>query len=222
MELDQRKAKRHRGGMDDPWMIIIGAAAAGYVLKLWLEDYRTGLAGKPHPKALPGATPAGWGLALIGIIGALLLVAAETAGEYALGVSAEQTNITWLFLAGMVAAGFIEEVVFRGFFVVDKKGRAALLGSIVGFSLLFALLHYQYYLEWPEEDSGWLEFTVVLNAKSFWTLLILVFNSLWFYYLRFMPRNRQRSLLPCFAAHVSSNLGVFIIKLAQGHVTALY
>ncbi len=207
--------------MNDPWMILASAAAAGYIFKIWLGDYRASRAGRPHPKALPGAAPAGWGAAVIGIVGALLLVAAETAGEYALGVSGEQSGVTWLFLLGMTAAGFIEEVVFRGFLVADKKGRAALWGSITGFSLIFALLHYQYYLEWPREDSGWIEFNVILNAKSLWTLLILFLNSLWFYFLRFMPANRERSLVPCFAAHIASNLGVFIVKLAQGHVTAL-
>ena len=42
--------------------------------------------------------------------------------------------------------------------------------------------------------------------------------SLWFYTVRFFGLNPQRSLLPCFMAHATKNLGVLAIKYAQGFV----
>jgi hypothetical protein len=53
-------------------------------------------------------------------------------------------------------------------------------------------------------------------------LLLLFLNSIWFYTLRFCKWNPRHSLLPCFAAHIASNVMVFVVKLAQGHVTSLY
>jgi len=206
---------------ENPLFIVIMAVACGYVFKIWLEDYRGAATGKPNPKALPGATAVARPWVWIGVAGALVLVGVETAGEYALGVSAEQKTITWIFLLAMIAAGFVEELVFRGFLFVDGRGKAVLWASIVGFSLLFALLHFQYYLEWAEE-AAWYDFAFKADAKSAWTLLLLFLNSLWFYWLRFGARNAQRSLIPCFAAHIASNLGVFVVKLAQGHVQGLW
>lgn len=195
--------------------LFIGAL---YLLKLWRDDFRQELSGTPNPKALPGATSAS-GLALIiAGCGALILVAVETVGELALGVSQEQTSIAALFLLPMIGAGILEEILFRGYLVITKRGRAALLLSCVAFSALFSLLHYQYYLEIPEDGSV-ADMTLKLDPKSLWSLLILFLNSLWFYAVRFAAWNHNRSLLPCFVAHISSNLAVFFVKLAQGHVT---
>lgn len=208
--------------MNDSPLIILGMFAASlYLAKLWSDDYRAAMAGNPNPKAFPGVTPAPLSLMLIGVVGALVLVGIETGGEIALGVSAEQSTITWLFLLAMVAAGFFEEVIFRGYLVITDKGRTILYASILGFSLLFTLAHYQYYLS-TEAADGSFALSLDISAKSSWTLLILFLNSLWFYALRFMPLNRSQSLLPCFAAHIASNLGVFVVKLAQGHVVGLY
>ncbi|MCD8482484.1 MAG: CPBP family intramembrane metalloprotease [Verrucomicrobia bacterium] len=203
---------------DNPLIVVLMAAAAGYILKLWWDDLRAAERGEPNPKALPGATRASISWICIGIGGALLLVGIETIGEYALGVSDQQSTIPAWFLLAMIAAGIIEEIVFRGYLVVTGKGVAILWLSIVGFSLLFALLHYQYYLSW-EEDAAWHQFSVDIHAKSIWTLTLLFMNSLWFYALRFMRQNQSRSLLPCFCAHIASNVGVFVVKAAQGHVT---
>ena len=81
--------------------------------------------------------------------------------------------------------------------------------------------HYQYYTDIPE-DGTWRDLTFMIDAKSLWTLLLLFLNSLWFYWMRFSKWNPNRSLLPCFVAHIASNLGVFFVKLVQGHVTGLY
>ena len=204
-----------------PLFILLLFGGAIYLAKIWYDDLRANLQENAHPRALPGAFPAPLSILLIAAAGALFLVLLETGGEVYLGVSAQQSDITILFLFAMIGAGIIEEVVFRGFLVVENRGRAWLLGSILAFSLLFSLAHYQYYLEFPEEGS-WMDFTWKLDAKSGWSLLLLFFNSLWFYAVRFLPVNPSRSLLPCFVAHISSNVGVFLVKAVQGHVTGLY
>lgn len=208
-------------------MILLSIGLGAYLFKLWRDDYRAAKSGSPHPKALPGATTASKSAIVIAVVGAVALVALATGGEYALGTVGEQSTVTWLFLLAMIAAGFYEELFFRGFLVVQKKGALILWGSIVGFSLLFSLFHVQYYLEKPE-DMAWTDFgrygeaTLKVTAQSIWTLLMLFANSVWFYTVRFWRLNPQQSLIPCFAAHIASNLAVFVIKLVQGHVGGLW
>lgn len=208
-------------------MILLSIGLGAYLFKLWREDYRAALSGNPNPKALPGATAANCKAIAIAIVGAVVLVALATGGEYALGTVDEQSTVTWLFLLAMIAAGFYEELFFRGFLVVQKRGALFLWGSIIGFSLLFSLFHVQYYLEKPE-DMAWTdigrygELSLKVTAQSVWTLLMLFANSLWFYTMRFWKLNPMHSLIPCFAAHIASNLAVFLIKLAQGHVSGLW
>lgn len=206
---------------ENPLLIILMFAGTVYVGHLWWQDYRARLAGQPNPKALPGATPCAARWVWVGALGALALVGLETVGEYALGISSQQTTIPVLFLLSMLAAGFLEELVFRGFLVVTTRGKAALLASVVGFSALFALAHVQYYLKW-DEGAAWYQFELALTLKAAWTLGLLFVRSLFFYALRFLPQNPTQSLLPCFAAHTLGNLAVFLIKLAQGHVVGWY
>ena len=206
---------------DSPLLVLLVFAGALYLAKLWLDDFRAARTGQPNPKALPGATAAPVAAIMIGVIGALVLVGVETAGELALGVSEEQTDITAIFLLAMIGAGILEEVIFRGYLVVTGKGRKLLVLSIVGASLLFALLHYQYYMEFSMEGTN-RQLTILLEGKPLWSLLLLFLNSLWFYTVRFFKWNPGYSLLPCFAAHIASNLGVFVVKMVQGHVTGLY
>jgi hypothetical protein len=47
-------------------------------------------------------------------------------------------------------------------------------------------------------------------------------GSLWFYTVRFFPLNPQHSLIPCIAAHLTKNLGVFGLKAALGFVSGWY
>lgn len=206
---------------DNPLLILFLFGGALYLGHLWRQDFLAWKKREPVPKPLPGATSASGLLIVIGIVGAVLLVMAETAGEYALGVSAEQTDIVAIYLLAMLAAGFLEELIFRGFLFYDKKGPQILWLSIFAFSLLFALVHTQYYMHW-EDGAAWYQFQLQIDAKSSWTLIILFLNSLWFYALRFGFGNTHRSLLPCFAAHIASNLTVFLVKLAQGHVVGWY
>ncbi|QYY35714.1 CPBP family intramembrane glutamic endopeptidase [Ruficoccus sp. ZRK36] len=211
----------------DPLMIVILFAASIYLFKLWLDDFKANKRGEPNPKAFPGATACSALCVIVAVVGALILLAVETFGEIALGVSAEQSDITWLALLSICAAAFFEELIFRGYLVVTKKGTAALVGSIFIFSFLFAALHpFVWDLEMPEGVPGWQFWQGSLSfdfgVKGWFSTALVFANSLWFYTVRFYGLNKTRSLIPCMAAHLASNVGVFVIKLVQGHVVGLY
>jgi len=212
----------------DPTMIIITAAIAIFMFKMWLDDYKAQQAGKPNDKAFPGAFPCSMKAIWVAVIGALVILAAETGGEIALGISAEQSDITWLFLISMTTAAFIEELIFRGFLVIEGKGKALLIGGCVAFSVIFTLLHPFFWdFDMPEGVAGWKIWEGALvwdfGVKAWFTSAFLLINSLFFYAMRlYTPLNPTRSLIPCMVAHLASNWGVFVIKLAQGHVVGLY
>jgi membrane protease YdiL (CAAX protease family) len=197
---------------ENPLMILAYVGIAAYMLYMYFGDLRAEESGNPNPKAMPGATVARLPVYLIGLAGALALLAIETGGEIALGIVAEQSEMIWYFVFASLGAGVVEEVFFRGFLVVENKGRAALIGSCVGFSLVFALIHGHF---WSTEEG----FAWTFTTKAWFTTALLFANSLWFYALRFGPLNPTRSLFPCMVAHASSNLGVFVVKLSQGYVT---
>jgi membrane protease YdiL (CAAX protease family) len=192
-------------------MILLYVGIAAYVGNMYWGDYKASQAGNPNKPAMPGATGATLVAFLVGTIGALILLGIETGGEIALGVVDEQSEMVWYLVFTIVAAGVVEEVVFRGFLVVDKQGRALLIASCVACSLIFAVIHAHL---WSTEDG--FEWTV--TAKAFLSTGILFANSLWFYAIRFGPWNPQRSLFPCMVAHAASNLGVFCVKWVQGYV----
>lgn len=196
---------------ENPIMILLYVGIAAYVLNMYRGDYKAETSGSPNSGAMPGATPFGLVAALIGVAGSMLILAAEVGGEIALGISEEQSEVVWYLLVTWLCAGVVEEVIFRGFLVVDKKGTGALVASCVGFSLLFALIHPHL---WSTEDG----FELTLSAKGFFTTGLLFANSLWWYAVRFGPWNPQRSIFPCMIAHAFSNLGVFLVKLSQGYV----
>ena len=202
----------------DPLSIVLVCAIALYIGKRWLHDLRAGNSGI---QALPGASPASPRLILAAIGGAFVILVLETAGEYILETSESQSDISWLFLAVMIAAGFLEELIFRGYLVIENRGRTLFLIGVIGVSALFALGHVQYWLQWGDSsETG--ELAHNITTGSAWTLLILFANSIWFYTVRFNRFNSTRSLLPCMAAHISSNIGVFAIKLVQGHVVGVF
>lgn len=196
---------------ENPIMILLYVAVAVYVGKMYLADYRTAAAGEASAGAMPGAFGAPLGAFVIGTLGALLLLGVETGGEIALGVADEQSDMVWFFVFAIVAAGVVEEVIFRGYLVVENKGRALLVGSCVLFSFIFAVIHAHL---WSTEDG----FEWTFTAKAWFSTGILFANSLWFYAVRFGPWNPKCSLFPCMLAHAASNLGVFFVKWAQGHV----
>jgi uncharacterized protein len=200
-------------GKDNPLLLVGMIAAIGMMAKWWLDDCRAAGRGQPSPRAFPGAVPASGRAILVAVAGALLLLATETGGEYALGLTAQQSHMSGLFAFYTLAAAFVEELIFRGYLVVENRGRVAWLAGVIGASLGFALLH-PFLWEWKE---GTLAFHG--GAKAWFSTTMIFAGSLWFYAMRFMPLNPARSLLPCVAAHAAKNLGVFAIKYAQGFVS---
>jgi membrane protease YdiL (CAAX protease family) len=200
-------------GTDNPWLLSGMILAGVMVAAWWRNDYRAARRGQPHPRAFPGANPAGRRMLLVAAGGALILLAAETAGEQALGLAAQQTRMTVLFGLYTLVAAFLEELVFRGYLVVENRGRGALVAGVVVASLGFALLHP---FLWELTGGA---FQVHGGAKAWFSTGAVFAGSLWFYAVRFMPWNRRRSLLPCIAAHLVKNLGVLAVKSAGGYVS---
>jgi membrane protease YdiL (CAAX protease family) len=197
-------------GQDDPWLLGGMILAGGVVAGWWWSDLRAAANGTPEPRAFPGATPANARALLIAIAGAVVLLGLETAGEHALGLTAVQSRMTVLFALYTLVAAVGEELVFRGYLVMEGRGRAALVAGIVAASAAFALIH-PFLWRWEE---GALQFQS--DRKAWFSTLWVFLGSLWFYAVRFMPLNPTRSLLPCFAAHLAKNAGVIGIKYAQG------
>jgi len=201
---------------------ILMFAITGDFLRLWCSDCRQAKAGTPSYMPLPGASYCGVGLIVLSVLGALLLVGFETGGEYALNIVAEQHKIKVTFLASMLGAAIVEEIIFRGYLVIQGRGVLVLWISIIGFSLLFAIAH-PYLWNYNKGDASFwelskYEWSLQFNTKGFFSAGFVFLNSLWFYALRFMPANTERSLLPCFIAHGASNIAVFAVKAAQGYV----
>ena len=198
--------------MQNPLLLLLLTAAAIYLAKLWRDDLRAAQAGAANPRAFPGAAPASVRAVAIAMAGAIVLVTAETLGELRLGLAAQQSHITWLFGAYTLAAAVIEELIFRGWLVIEGRGRAALWAGVVGASVVFAALHP---FLWRWDDAG---FALTLTTKGWFSAAAVFAASLWFYAARFAPWNPARSLLPCFAAHAAKNLAVLAVKFAQGYV----
>jgi len=197
---------------DQPLVLLLMIAATVYVAKLWRDDLCAALAGGPNPRALPGATPAPRRALVIAVLGALVLLALETWGEIRLGIAGEQSRMTALFGLYTLAAAVIEEVIFRGYVVIDGRGATARWAGIIGASLVFAALHP---FLWAWDDSG---FRWTCGLKGWFSSAAVFAGSLWFYAVRFASWNPRHSLLPCFAAHAAKNLGVIAIKGVQGFV----
>ena len=207
--------------MNHPLLLVLMIAAGFYVAKLWLDDWRaararsagSGQAGAVNPPAWPGAADAPPRAIVIAVAGAFALLAAETFFENQLGLAAQQTRMTWLFaLYSITAAPVIEELVFRGWLVIEHRGRAMMWAGATGASAIFAALHP---FLWRWDDAG---FALTLTAKGWFSTAAIFAGSLWFYAARLAVWNPQRSLLPCFAAHAARNLGVVAIKAAMGFV----
>ena len=196
---------------EDPLIILIYCAIAIYIANIYRADIKAFVAGEPNVKALPGAKPTNGLLIFASVMGALVLLGNAVVGEYALGIVEAQSEMVWFFVFASISAGVIEEVVFRGYLVVQNRGRNALVLSCLGFSLVFALVHG--YL-WSMEDG----FAWNLTLQGIFNTWILFFNSVCFYALRFGPWNSNQSILPSIIAHMVLNLGVFGVKLAQGYI----
>lgn len=203
--------------MNHPALLALFTAAGLYIGKIWLDDLRSAQNGQPNPNAFPGATPAPRRAILIAVAGALVLLILETTGEFALGIFDQQSRMTWMFaLYSVFAAPIIEELIFRGWLVVENRGRMTMWAAAVGASLVFAALHP---FLWRWDDAG---FALTLNAKGWFSTGIVFATSLWLYVARLAAWNPRRSLLPCFAAHAAKNAGVVAIKAASGYMGGIW
>ncbi len=192
---------------ENPTAGILYGVVALVVLYLWRSDWKTG-----RENGFPGASGASLRLLLIAGLGGLALTLFETLGESLLGLTAEQTELAAFSIVPLLSAAVVEEMVFRGYLVVQNRGTAWLVGSAVGFSFLFAIIHPHL---WSWEDG---EFALEWTVKGGFTTFFLFINSLWFYAVRFSFGNESRSLLPCFVAHAVSNGSVWVIKGLQGYL----
>ena len=197
---------------DSPLLFVAMIVAGLYVAKLWRDDLRATQQGRPNPRALPGATPAPWRAHVIGGIGALGILLAETLGESWLGLTAQQSEMTVLYSAYTLVAAVIEEIIFRGFIVIEKRGAAVRWAGIVSASVLFAVLH-PFLWRWEEWTLEW-----TLTPKGWFSTAAVFASSVWFYTVRYASWNPQQSLGPCFTAHATKNAGVIAIKAAQGFI----
>jgi membrane protease YdiL (CAAX protease family) len=196
----------------NPLLLFLMTVVGVYVARLWWQDWRAARAGKSLPQALPGATPAPARALVIAAAGSIVLLAVETGGEIRLGLVGEQSTMTALFACYTLVAAIIEEIIFRGYIVMTKRGPVALWGAVLAASGLFALLH-PFLWHW---DQGLI---LTFTKKAAFSTAMVFAGSVWFYAVRFAPWNPHRSLLPCFAAHATKNLGVIFIKAAQGFLS---
>jgi uncharacterized protein len=203
--------------MNHPLLLVLVTAAGLYLGKLWLDDTAAAQHGAARPNALPGATTAPRSAVFIAIAGALVLLGLETAGEFALGISAQQSQMTWLLaFYSATAAPLIEELVFRGWIVVTGRGAVVMWMAAVGASVAFAALHP---FLWRWDDAG---FALTLTGKGWFSTAAVFATSLWLYVARLARWNPAQSLLPCFAGHAAKNVGVVVIKAALGFVGPLW
>jgi|SRR5215471_1878834 len=200
--------------MSDSPLVLLGfIAASAWVARQWILDYRAAREGVPSRSPLPGATPAPAAAIAVAALGSVSILAVETGGEELLGSSAVQSSMTALFaLYSIAGAPVIEEVIFRGYLIIEGRGRVMLWAGAVAASLVFALLH-PYLWNWTPGGLA-----LRLDSKGGFSTAMIFALSLWLYAVRVFPLNPERSLLPCFAAHVTKNLGVFGVKYAQGFV----
>lgn len=197
--------------MNHPFLLVLMTAAGLYVGKLWRDDARAARSGRPNSSGLPGATDAPARAVWLAMAGALLILAAETIGESALGLAAQQSRMTWLAaLYSVAAAPLIEEIIFRGWLVIEHRGRLVLWSGAAVASVAFAALHP---FLWRWDDAG---FAFTLSAKGWFSTLAVFTTSLWLYVARLASWNPRQSLLPCFAAHAVKNVGVVVIKAVAG------
>lgn len=199
--------------MNHPGFLLLMTAAGLYLAKLRRDDRRAAEAGHPAPGALPGVAPAPRRAVVIAVAGALLLLALETAGEFALGLAARQSRVTALFaLYSIAAAPVIEETIFRGWLVVEGRGRRAAWAGAVAASVVFAAVH-PFLWRWDAAGFAWIG-----DAKGWFSAGAIFATSLWLYAVRLAAWNPHGSLTPCIAAHAVRNAGVVAIKAALGYV----
>ena len=196
---------------DSILVVFIYCGIAVYLVNVYRIDIGKFIRNESNPKALPGASPASPLLLIASALGAFVLLGMAVIGEFALGLVEAQSELVWYFVFALLAAGIIEEVVFRGYLVVRGKGSFTLIMSCLFFSAVFALVHGGFW----ETENG---FSWNFSTQAFFNSLIWFVNSLCFYALRLGPWNPTQSIIPSIVAHVTLNLGVYIVKLGQGFI----
>lgn len=209
----------------NPVGVALFSLVALWLARMWLRDARE----YPQGGGLPGASRCPMRAVAVAVAGTLALLALETWGEIRLGIADAQKDVSWIALPMFAAAAFTEEVIFRGYLVVERRGNAVKWASVVVFSLLFALLHdHLWHFEMPADRSAGTfaalreGFTTDFSTKAVFSTVFIFAGSLWFYFVRFFKWNPHASLAAPVAAHLAKNLAVFFVKLAQGHVTTLF
>jgi len=203
--------------MNHPLLLLLMTAIGLYLGKLWRDDRRTARDGAGHPGALPGATEAPRRAVLLAVAGALVILVLETVGERVLGLAAQQSRMTWLFaLYSVTGAPIIEEIIFRGWIVLDGRRRMIAWAGAAGASAVFAILHP---FLWRWDDAG---FELTLTPKGWFSTTAVLATSLWLYAARLAAWNPQGSLLPCFAAHAARNAGVVAVKTIEGFMGGVW
>ncbi|MBN2234391.1 MAG: CPBP family intramembrane metalloprotease [Opitutales bacterium] len=209
--------------INDPLITVAGFVVALWLLRSWSADARhhrrTGIS---RPYAFPGASFAPTGLSLSGAGLAIALVLTYSIAEWALGAHTLQSTVSLWQIPAILSAPVIEEIVFRGYLVIQSKGRPLLILSILLSSALFAIIHpYGWQVTIPESFFDFANWSIHLNPDLPFrlTTLYLFVLSLLCFALRFHPRNPNRSLLPCFCAHFAANIAVLCIKSLQGFVS---
>lgn len=201
---------------DNPLILLLMIGVSAYVTKLWFDDLKAARNGKPNERALPGAVDAPKAAYLLAAFGAILILAGETWGELALGLAEKQSKMTALFATYTLCAAFVEEIIFRGYIVPTTPRPLIRWAGVAAASLLFAALH-PFLWDWKEGRILW-----KLDAKGWFSTATVFVTSLWFYIVRFARFNPSYSLGPCFAGHLAKNVGVIIIKGAQGYLVGWY
>ncbi len=182
---------------------LLYCALGLFVLIAWARERRKRKhTGEPE-KFWPGTTYAPSATYFVAAAGAILITIAEAAVEKRAGLTEMQERLPAIYIFLLLGASVVEEMLFRGFVAPGELvGRKLLALMIVG-SLVFALIH-NFDLSRPEGQVD---------------ALFAFATSIWLYVVRFNPLNPDRSLLPCFTAHIVRNLAVFGIKWAQGFVS---
>ena len=196
---------------DSPITVFLYCAIALYLVYLYRCDIKAFCRGLHVAKALPGATPISLMLTVFSLLAGTFLLANAVLGEYALDLVDLQNEMVWFFVFATLSAGVVEELIFRGYLVIENKGSRVLALSCIGFSFLFAMIHPNLW----SFDGG---FHWIFSTNAIYDTWILVLNSLFFYSLRFGPWNPQRSILPSMIAHGVFNFGVFGVKWFQGYI----
>lgn len=106
-----------------------------------------------------------------------------------------------------------------------------LIPGIVFVSILFALAHpFLWSVEFPDKQgvgglTRYFQGTYSLNLTEpyqWWVTLMVLANSVFWFYVRYSAKNPNHSLLPCVFGHVAANITVFVVKLMQGHVVGVW